>query len=49
MSDVDIVNRILHAARIEGAVYPTVADTDEGLVIVDTDSGRTWRVRLEEI
>lgn len=49
MSDNDIINRLLAAARNEGAVYPTVADTEDGLVIVDTDSGRTWRVTVEEI
>ena len=44
-----ISDYLLDLARQAGATYPIVADSsDNELVILDTDSGRTWMVRLEE-
>ena len=42
--------RLLKEARDLGAAYPALADTGPNgfPVILDSDSGRTWRVKLEE-
>jgi hypothetical protein len=40
---------LLADARRCGAEYPVIAATSDGTpIIVDTASGRTWRVKLEE-
>ena len=49
MSDCDVITAVLDLAKEQGATYPVFADSSSGeAVIVDTDSGRTWRVTLEE-
>ncbi len=44
-----ICDWILADARLLGAEYPTFAESTEGQpVIVDTASGKTYRIALEE-
>ncbi len=45
-----VLDKITDMARdLEGAKYPTVAESSDGeVVIVDTDSGRTFKLALEE-
>ncbi len=40
---------LLEIARRDGAEYPTLTESSDGApVIVDTASGRTWKIKLEE-
>jgi len=49
MNSEQIADWLLDMARRDGAAYPAFADsTDEAPVIVDNDSGRTWKIKLEE-
>jgi hypothetical protein len=49
MNDTHIVNAILDLARDEGATRPIFTDCEPGIVIiVDQDSGITYRVELRE-
>lgn len=42
-------SRILDLARNEGATHPQIADTGaDTIVILDADSGITWRVELRQ-
>lgn len=47
-----ILDAILEMARTEGAKYPAFADlegTGGEPMIVDTDTGRTWAIKLDEL
>lgn len=45
----ETLDALVKLAKDEGAVYPAVAELSDGSpIVVDTDSGRTWRVKLEE-
>jgi hypothetical protein len=44
-----VIDRLMDMARAQGATYPTFAvSSDEDVIVVDTDSGRTWMVELKE-
>lgn len=44
-----MIEAILDMAREKGAKYPSFADSSDDMpVIVDTDSGRTWKLTLVE-
>ena len=46
----EIENWILDMAWAQGAAFPEIAYTADGtqIVVIDTDSGRTWKVDLKE-
>lgn len=44
-----IAEALVEMAKELGAEYPAFTETSDGsIVILDTYSGRTWRVKLEE-
>lgn len=49
MTSEQLTDSLLDMARRKGATQPVFADSsDDLIVIVDIDSGRTWTVRLKE-
>ena len=53
MSKKTLEDRLLWMARDKGATSPTLALTppgydDDEIIILDTDSGQTWRVVLQK-
>ena len=44
-----VVDYLLDLSREEGAAYPTFAQsTDDTPVIVDNETGRVWKVSIQE-
>lgn len=44
-----ILDMLLALARAKGGSYPTFIETESGFAIVDTNDGRVWAIRLEEL
>lgn len=50
MNDAEVVNRLFKMAEDLGATsfHTHIAHTDVGIVLVDSETGKTYRVRMEE-